>query len=110
MWCIQFRIRAGPVETRCTVSEPYLCDPGEWFRLIDGADVGLELYQGNGEGAIRVRDGVCEFCATPSGSGGDVSVYVSVPVTLVAPKLAAALERAVSEGVLDPVWRPPRVG
>ena len=100
-WCIRFIVQADGVAAIFTAYHPEMCPPEDWLCAAAGDDVVLELRQGMGLGEICIDQGVCSFRAAPK---DDVDLAVSVPVELVAPKLAAALNQAAADGLLGSEW------
>jgi hypothetical protein len=80
------------------LSEPDACSFKDWIALAE-RNHRLVLYQGNGEGSIESTDDLFIFTAAPSGSGGDVSLTISIKGDSVRPLLLEALTDALLHGL-----------
>lgn len=73
-----------------------------WREIADGTPaIYHRLYQGNGEGSIRVNDegSTVEMTGAPSGAGGDVSAVIRIPVSALKRPLHEGLDKLVELGV-----------
>ena len=71
-------------------SDPTTCSLDEWFLLAE-TNHHLQIYSGNGEGAIVSSDDWFTFTATPSGDGGDVTLTLNILASSVRTRLHAAI-------------------
>lgn len=93
LWNIHFTVALGGGKPflKFSVYEPTLVPLEDWTALAEGKKIGLDLYQGNGEGSISCDGETLWFMAQPSGAGGDVAAEFWLPHAQVGSQLMDAL-------------------
>ena len=92
-WSLEFRVKQPFSRTSFLVSEPDIISRKQWARVARGEE-GVTLYQGEGDGAIDIRNKEFHFVASLSGSSGGIDFTDAIPTHMVCPLLMAALADA----------------